>query len=302
MRQTFLQGTLILIVAGMITRFLGFINRLVVARLMGEEGIGLYMMALPTLFLMITLSQIGLPIAISKRISEATALGQTWKIKQIMIVTITLTSLLSISLTVLIFLGTPLIAEHLFTDERTIFPLMAMAPAIPLITLTSVLRGYFQGKHNMKPQSYALIIEQVVRITAVVICVKIALPYGVEFAAAAAMISLIIGEISALIFMVYQFHKYKNIILRKQFFSQFSKGKQTMKELFSIALPTTGSRLINSISSFIEPILIVQCLAFAGFTTTVATKQYGELMCYALPLLFLPPFITNSLSILLIPI
>jgi len=301
MRQTFLQGTLILIVAGMITRFLGFINRLVVARLMGEEGIGLYMMALPTLFLMITLSQIGLPIAISKRISEATALGQTWKIKQIMIVAITLTSLLSISLTVLIFLGTPLIAEHLFTDERTIFPLMAMAPAIPLITLTSVLRGYFQGKHNMKPQSYALIIEQVVRITAVVICVKIALPYGVEFAAAAAMISLIIGEISALIFMVYQFHKYKNIILRKQFFSQFSKGKQTMKELFSIALPTTGSRLINSISSFIEPILIVQCLAFAGFTTTVATKQYGELMGYALPLLFLPTFITNSLSIALIP-
>src|SRR5690625_1508852 len=178
---------------------------------------------------------------------------------------------------------------------------MAMAPAIPLITLTSVLRGYFQGKHNMKPQSYALIIEQVVRITAVVICVKIALPYGVEFAAAAAMISLIIGEISALIFMVYQFHKYKNIILRKQFFSQFSKGKQTMKELFSIALPTTGSRLINSISSFIEPILIVQCLAFAGFTTTVATKQYGELMGYALPLLFLPTFITNSLSIALIP-
>src|SRR5690625_7155373 len=74
-----------------------------------------------------------------------------------------------------------------------------------------------------------------------------------------------------------------------------------MNELFSIALPTTGSRLMNSFSNFIEPIIIVQCLAFAGFTTTVATKQYGELMGYALPLLFLPTFITNSLSIALIP-
>src|SRR5699024_7007948 len=157
MRQTFLQGTLILIVAGMITRFLGFINRLVVARLMGEEGIGLYMMAIPTLFLMINLAQIGLPVAISKRISEASALGQTWKIKQIMTVAITLTTVLSIFLTGLTIWGTPIVAQHLFTDERTVFPLMAMAPAIPLITLTSVLRGYFQGRHNMKPQSYALI-------------------------------------------------------------------------------------------------------------------------------------------------
>jgi len=300
-RQTFLQGTLILIIAGMITRFLGFVNRLVVARLMGEEGIGLYMMALPTLFLMINLAQIGLPIAISKRISEANALGHTWKVKQIMTVAITLTTILSISLTAITLWGTPIIAQHLFTDERTVYPLMAMAPAIPLITLTAVLRGYFQGKHNMKPQSYALILEQIVRIIAVVICVKIALPYGVEFAAAAAMVSLIIGEIAALTFMIYQFRKYKNISLRQGYFSELFKSRQTMNELFSIALPTTGSRLMNSFSNFIEPIIIVQCLAFAGFTTTVATKQYGELMGYALPLLFLPTFITNSLSIALIP-
>src|SRR5690625_1433811 len=205
----------------MITRLLGFINRLVVARLMGEEGIGLYMMALPTLFLMITLAQIGLPIAISKRISEATAKGNSHKIKQIMVVAISLTTILSLTLTVITIWGAPLIAKHLFTDERTLFPIMIMAPAIPLITLTSVLRGYFQGKHNMKPQSYALIIEQIVRIVAVIIFVKIALPLGVEYAAAAAMGSLIIGEVAALLFMIYQFNKYKSIQLFPQFISNF---------------------------------------------------------------------------------
>ncbi len=69
-KQTFLQGTLILIMAGLITRFLGFINKIVVARIMGAEGVGLYMMAVPTLLLIITLTQLGLPVAISKLIAE----------------------------------------------------------------------------------------------------------------------------------------------------------------------------------------------------------------------------------------
>src|SRR5690625_3047134 len=83
-KQSFLQGTLILIIAGLITRFLGFINRLVLARILGEEGVGLYMMALPTLFLVITLTQLGLPIAISKRVSEASAKGDEAKVKMIL--------------------------------------------------------------------------------------------------------------------------------------------------------------------------------------------------------------------------
>ncbi len=94
-KQNFLKGTIILIIAGMITRFLGFINRIVVARLMGEEGIGLYNMALPTLFLMYTISQIGLPIAIAKRVAEADAKNDTKKIKQILIISLSITSSLA---------------------------------------------------------------------------------------------------------------------------------------------------------------------------------------------------------------
>ena len=54
----FIKGTLILIVASLITRILGFINRIVIARFIGEEGVGLYMMALPTLFLVINITQL----------------------------------------------------------------------------------------------------------------------------------------------------------------------------------------------------------------------------------------------------
>lgn len=77
----FLQGTIILIIAGLITRVLGFVNRIVVARMIGDEGVGLYMMAVPTLVLVITLTQLGLPVAISKLVAEAEALGDRHKIK-----------------------------------------------------------------------------------------------------------------------------------------------------------------------------------------------------------------------------
>ncbi|WP_407058442.1 oligosaccharide flippase family protein [Paracerasibacillus soli] len=95
-KQTFLQGTLILIFAGMITRFLGFINRLVIARLMGEEGVGLYMMALPTLFLIMALTQMGLPVAISKRVAEAEAQHNQGKVKRILIVSLIITTVSSL--------------------------------------------------------------------------------------------------------------------------------------------------------------------------------------------------------------
>jgi stage V sporulation protein B len=300
-KQTFLQGTLILIAAGMITRFLGFINRIVVARLMGEEGVGLYMMALPTLFLVMTLTQLGLPVAISKRVAEAEALNNQQKVKKILVVSLVITGISSFVFTIGMIVSAPYIASTLLTDERTLYPLLAISPIVPIIAISSVLRGYFQGKQNMKPQSYSQVIEQIVRITLVAIFVKLLIPYGVEFAAAGAMFSIIIGEFVSLLYMIYQFKRKKVFKVRKQFFSYLKSSKATLKELFSIALPSTGSRVISSISNFLEPILVAQSLALAGVSSTVATKQYGELTGYILPLLFLPTFITHSLSVALVP-
>src|SRR5690625_1908377 len=218
-KQTFLQGTLILIIAGMITRFLGCINRIVVARLIGEEGMGLYMMALPTLFLVITLTQFGLPIAIAKRVAEANAVNDQLKIKKILIISLIITACTSFILTIAMVLGAPYIASTLLTDERTLYPLLAISPIVPIVAISSVLRGYFQGKHNMRPQSYAQVIEQIVRIAFVYLFIKLLLPYGVYFAASGAMFSVVIGEFISVLYMLYKFKSTKIIMLRHQFFS-----------------------------------------------------------------------------------
>ncbi|MFZ3588295.1 stage V sporulation protein B [Bacillus sp. DJP31] len=300
-KQTFLQGTFILILAGFITRVLGFVNRIVVARIMGEEGVGLYMMAVPTLLLTITLTQLGLPIAISKLVAEAEAIGDHKRIKKILVVSLVTTGILSIIFTTGMIALAPFLSTTLLTDDRTFYPLIAISPIVPIVALSSVLRGYFQGKQNMRPAAYSQVIEQVVRITLVAVFTKACLPYGVEFAAAGAMISVVFGELVSLLYMMMIFKMKKRMKVRKNFFSSLKSGKETFHHLMAIALPTTGSRLIGSVAYFFEPIVVVWSLAIAGVTTVMATRQYGELTGYALPLLFLPSFITYSLSVSLVP-
>src|SRR5699024_12428379 len=104
-----------------------FNNRIIVARVIGEEGVCLYMMALPTLFLLITLTQIGLPIAISKSVAEADATKNRKKIKQIISISLLILTCTSIFFKIVIILFVPVIADHLLTDSRTLYPIYAIA-------------------------------------------------------------------------------------------------------------------------------------------------------------------------------
>ncbi|MBT2754605.1 stage V sporulation protein B [Mesobacillus foraminis] len=297
----FIKGTLILLVAGLVTRILGFINRIVIARFIGEEGVGLYMMAFPTFILVVTITQLGLPVAISKYVAEAAAKGDYGKIKKILAVSLATTISLSLIFTPALFLMAPYLSETLFTDPRTRLPLLAIAPIVPIVAVSSVIRGYFQGRQNMKPGAVSQVIEQLIRITLIAVLTKSFLPYGIEYAAAGAMISAVIGELASLAYLITAFKVKKKFPMRQNFFQFVQSGRSTFHELMRIALPTTGSRMIGSISWFFEPIVVAHSLALAGVAAGVATKQYGALTGFALPLLMLPSFITFSLSTSLVP-
>jgi len=297
----FIKGTLILLIAGFITRILGFVNRIVLARFVGEEGVGLFMMASPTLFLVIAITQIGLPVAISKFVAEATAEKDSYKVKAVLAVSLTVTLVLSLIFTPILVLGAKFLSEHLFTDSRVYYPLLAMAPIIPITAVSAVLRGYFQGKQDMNPFAISQVLEQVVRILLIAFLTKQFLPYGIEYATAGAVAAAVIGELVSSLYLLTRFKFKKKFKLRKSFFHSVLNNRQTFSDLMSVAIPTTGSRMIGSIAWFLEPIVVAQSLAIAGLSVAAATKSYGELTGYALPLLTLPSFITVSLGTSLIP-
>lgn len=300
-KQTFLRGTLILILSGAIVKVLGFINKIVVVRVIGEEGFGLFTMAFPTLLLTVTLTELGLPVAISKMVSEAEAVGDRDKIKRILVISLTTTGVLSIVFTAAMVVVTPLLASTVFTDKRVMYPLLAISPIVPIVALSSVLRGYFQGRQNMVPIAIAHVTEQTVRLLFSGLLAAILLPYGLEYAAAGAITANVLGELASLIYKFTTFKLKKKIRIRKGFWGYVKGGRKTFGDLMQIALPATGSRLIGSISYFFEPIVITQSLLIAGVSATVITRLYGELSGLAITFLTLPSFITYSMSVTLVP-
>ncbi len=105
---------------------------------------------------------------------------------------------------------TPVVGTHLLTDTRVIPTLYAMSPIIVVVGISSVFRGYFQGRHNMIPTASSQIIETILRIVAMLALAWLLLPYGVEWAAAGAMLGVLIGEIGGMAVLILQFPRKRN--------------------------------------------------------------------------------------------
>ncbi|MBA4495748.1 stage V sporulation protein B [Paenactinomyces guangxiensis] len=309
-KQGFLYGTLVLVGAGFITKVLGFIYRIALSRIIGDEGMGLFQMAFPILIFTIVITTAGLPVAISKLVSEAEAKNEEYRIRSILIVSILIVIITSVVITSGVLLAAPIIASTLLTDERAIYSLLAIAPMIPIIAISSIFRGYFQGRQHMSPYATSMIIEQFIRIFTVLLLAQYLLPIGIEYAAAGAMIGMVIGEFAGMMFLIYSFKKDpKRPSLHfsaKKEKKEKSKGflrrfGSTTRDLLGIAIPVSASRTVGSLSYAIEPIVVSQSLAMAGIATATATALYGRLEGMALPLVFFPSFFAYSISVSLVP-
>lgn len=304
-KQTFLQGTLILVGAGFITKVLGFIYRIALSRLIGDEGLGLFQMAFPILILVLTLTTAGLPVAISKLVSEAEAVQDLSRIRSIMIISLGIVTCLAIVFTTLVIVAAPLIANTLLTDSRALYALWGIAPVIPIVAISSVFRGYFQGRQHMSPYALAQIIEQVVRIFTVLFLARLLYPYGVEYAAAGAMVGVVIGEGAGMLILLHSYRRDpKRPPLRfplREIRHGWGRFSSTVRQMMRITIPVTASRIVGSLSYAVEPIVVSQSLALAGIAVAASTAMYGQLEGMAIPLVYFPSFITHALSVSLVP-
>ncbi|MFC0332505.1 stage V sporulation protein B [Paenibacillus sepulcri] len=300
--QTFMRGTLVLSVAAFINRILGFISGMYVARVLGAEGIGLLMMAHPLVPLVITITELGLPVAISKLVAEASARNERVKVRRILHVSLAVTGVLSVALTTISFLGSEWIASILLSDQRAYYAMLAITPIAPIVAVSAVLKGYFRGMQEMKTIAASDVLEHTVQIACVLAMVHLLLPYGIAYAAAGAMAASVVSEAISLLFLMTSYKLYGESKARGETWgSHLKQGRSTLSELLKIGLPTTGHGVIQSLFGAFQPLLITTSLAMAGIGTVLATKQFGMLAGYAFPLLFMPSFITQSLSTALVP-
>jgi len=304
-KQSFIQGTMILLAAGIINRILGFVPRIALPRIIGPEGIGLYQMGYPFLIVVLTIITGGIPIAVAKLVAEAEAERNEARIRSILRISLSVSFTLGLLFTVLCLVAAKWITTRLFTDPRVFYTFISMSPIIVIVSISSVIRGYFQGRQNMIPTAVSQVTETLVRIVTVLTFAYFLLPFGVHYSAAGAMLGVTVGELAGMFVLAGQYKRN-----RKSEFP-FPKAKigsahapkrlANLNHFLKIAIPVTGSKLVGSCSYFLESILIVQSLAAAGVATAVATAQYGMLQGMVMPILLLPSALTYSLSVSLIP-
>lgn len=306
-KQTFIKGTLILLAAGIINRLLGFIPRIALPRIIGAEGVGLYQMGYPFVIVILTMITGGIPLAIAKLVAEAQSEGNVKRIRGILLISLGITVFLGIFFTAISLAAAPWITAHLLTDSRVYPTFMWMTPIILIVSVSSVFKGYFQGRQNMIPSAVSQIVETIIRIVAVLFFAYLLLPKGIEYAAAGAMIGVVVGEIGGLVvILVYYLRSRKGYQLYHQASIDtqstiIDSNRKSFASIFRISIPVTASRLVGSLSYFVESIAIVQSLAIAGVVTVAATAQYGILQGMIIPVLLLPSALTFSLSVSLVP-
>lgn len=302
-KGNFLRGALVLSIAGAVSKILGAIYRIPLARLLGGEGMGLYQMAYPIYTTILALATAGVPVAISVLVSRKETQGYTGDSKKIFRISLIILFIFGIILTLLVMLGAHFLANSVLREPRAYYPILAVAPAIFFACLMSVFRGYFQGHQWMIPTAVSQVLEQVFRVSAVVIMAFILFPRGLDYAAAGATFGAVVGGFVGLIVLIVFYLKYKNQSSDKPQQLKYSgeKSSKLARELVNLAIPVSFGAVVLPLVQVLDAIIVPGRLMAIQYTTSQATELYGQLSGMAAILIGLPTIFTISIATSLVP-
>ena len=290
MKNKFIKSTIILIIGGGITKILAMVIKIFLTRSIGDEGIGLYMLILPTFNLFITLCTMSLSTSISKLVSEK-GFG-----KKIVLPLVPISLFYNFILMILLIITAPYIAKYLLNEPRAYYPIMGISFTLPFICISNILKGYFYGKENMSPYVISNIVEQSVRLFFIIFMIPKLLVYGINIAVLGVVLINVISEFASIVCLILF------IPNKKIKFTDFKSDKLIIKDILNISLSSTGSRLIGSISYFLEPIILTFIMGLVGYSNSYIVSSYGVITGYVFPLLLIPSFFTMAISTSLLPV
>ena len=291
MKEKFIKSTIILIIGGLLTKVLGMLIRIVTTRVVGVTGIGLYMLVMPTYSLFITIATLSLPVAISKLVSENTRNN-----KNVVLGIIPIALFFNIIIITILIFSSHFIADTLLQNSKLYYPILAMSVTLPFITLSSIIRGYFFGKEKMIPHVTSNLFEQIIRLAMTIIITPYLLKFGLIAAVTGLILFNVVSELLSIIILI--FFIPKNIKITKH---DLKPDHTNVQDIFSVSIPTTAGRIINSIGGFLEPIIITFVLLSIGYSNDYITKEYGMISGFVFPMVMLPQFLSGAVANALLP-
>ncbi|CAA7601401.1 stage V sporulation protein B [Acididesulfobacillus acetoxydans] len=302
-KRTFVYGATVLLAANLINRILGFVYQYLIMTHIGGEAYGLFTMVFPVYMTALVLTTAGIPLAISKMISEEISLGQEQQAARIFHLALGILTVSGIVVTLALYKIAPVMSHRLFPDPRVLKVFLICTPAIFVVSVASAFRGYFQGKQNMVPTALSQICEQIVRISVGFTLALRFLPRGVEWGAAGLAFGMLAGEFAGLLIIVLQYLFGPHAPLRSEGTARATRAgtRGTLRRLFQLSSPVTVGRLLSTGLSAADAMIIPQRLQAAGYTAREATTLFGQLGGSAFTLLTFPSVFTLALATSLVP-
>lgn len=302
-KHSFIKGAVILGAAGAISKVLGAVYRIPLARLLGGEGMGLYQMAYPIYTTILALATAGIPVAISILIARKKTAGVDGDSRRILRISVILLSLIGLVLSGIVFFASGFAARSILMQPKAALAIAAIAPAIFFASLLSVFRGYFQGHQWMVPTAVSQVVEQIFRVTFVLVFAFVLYSRGLEIAAAGATFGAVVGAMAGLVVLIgfYIWFRNKETDAVVQVNVSRESSWELGKELFRLAIPVSLGAIVVPLVQVLDAVIVPSRLIATGFSVTRATELYGELSGMASVLINLPTIFTIAIATSLVP-
>ena len=269
---SFMKNVLMLMIAQVLIKILGFLYRLVIINIegFGDIGNGYYATGYQIYSLLLTLSSVGIPTVISKLVSERVAIGDHKGAHRIFRTALKTFTTIGVVMSLGLFLGADFIAKNIINVEGVRYTLMVLAPAIMFVAAGAVMRGYFAGLGTMKPTSITQTLEQFLNCLLTITFVYCTIGKDTAIMAAAGNLSSTIAILIAFIYIVIFYRKQRKEILedcKNQTVEMETKTtKQILKIIFAVSIPMTIGSLVAELNATIDTLTVSNCIqtAFQG--------------------------------------
>ena len=256
--KSWVKGAAILAAAGIFVRLIGILFRIPISNLVGSYGNGIFSNVFSIYSLLLMVSTVGFPVAVSKMISENVAIGDFRAVTNVFKVSLLTLFVLGGLSSLFLFFGASWLIGVTNWPSESIYAIQGIAFSPLIVAVCSVYRGYFQGFQNMLPTAISQVIEQVVRIVlGVFLCwYCVVMLQNVSLGVGGAYLGTTISSLAAcLLLIVWHFYftrKHKTLLLKTSRKTPLSR-KRILKRLVLIAVPVTLTSAMITFFSFVEP-------------------------------------------------
>lgn len=264
---------------------------------MGDIGLGIYHMVFNFLMICIALTTTGIPTALSCLVAKESALKDKKDANIFFISTLYVSFFISLLISLFVSFNSTYLSFKLLQDENLNLFILSICPAIVIITISNVLRGYFYGIKKVMVPAIGQVIEQITRILFVFL-----LTMYISDKAMICYVTLLgisIGEATNVIYMSICLYKesslYNNFTIRLKDF--YYSSMETLK----MALPITCNRMSSVVLQSISSMIVPSRLVLSGISYTQSIGLYGVICGMVMPFIYLPFTIGSALVVNLIP-